>query len=58
MIIQLQNEITERDVIIEAKNTEILKLNSRIEELENELANIIVSTHTHLYTYTYITLIL
>ena len=57
MIIQLQNEITERDVIIEAKNTEILKLNSRIEELENELANIIVSTHTHLYTYTYITLI-
>jgi septin family protein len=45
MIIQLQNEITERNVIIEAKNTEILKLNSRIEELENELANIIVSTH-------------
>ena len=46
MIIQLQNEITERNVIIEAKNTEILKLNSRIEELENELANIIVSTLT------------
>lgn len=45
MIIQLQNEITERNVIIEAKNTEILKLNSRIEELENELANIIVSIH-------------
>ena len=48
MIIQLQNEITERDAIIEAKNTEILKLNSRVEELENELANILVSTYTNI----------
>ena len=44
MIVQLQNEITERDAIIDIKNAEIAKLNARVEELESELANIIVST--------------